>query len=179
MSRFRKWAKREYSLAARIAAILPAGVLFLGLFPYLFLVICPSLDERLGLGRFSAGVASILVGGILSAVGLALGQWSILAQFTRASGTPLPMMPTQKLLTTGPFRYCRNPMTLGTILAYAGLTIAAGTPTGLTIVILLASLLLLYLKLVEEKELAERFGDEYLAYKREVPFILPRMPRRN
>jgi len=42
-----------------------------------------------------------------------------------------------------------------------------------------ASLLLLYLKLVEEKELAERFGDEYLAYKREVPFILPRMPRRN
>ena len=89
------------------------------------------------------------------------------------------MMPTQKLLTTGPFRYCRNPMTLGTILAYGGLTIAAGTPAGLTIVILLASLLLLYLKLVEEKELAERFGDEYLAYKREVPFILPRMPRRN
>jgi len=54
---------------------------------------------------------------------------------TRGRGTPLPVMPTQELLTEGPFRYSRNPMTLGTILAY-------------------------------------------LAYKREVPFIIPRPPKR-
>ena len=178
MSRFRKWAQREYSPAARITATLLAGVIFVVVLPYLFLVICPSLDERLGLDRFSVGSASFLIGGILMAVGLAFGMWSILMQLTRGSGTPLPIMPTQELLTSGPFQYCRNPMTFGTILAYGGLTIAAGTASGLTIVVVLASLLLLYLKLVEENELAERFGDEYLAYKREVPFILPRMPRR-
>ena len=141
-------------------------------------MICPSLDKRLGLDRFSAGAASFLIGGILMVVGFAFAMWSILLQLTRGSGTPLPIMPTQALLTTGPFHYCRNPMTFGTILAYGGLTIAAGTASGLTIVVVLASLLLLYLKLVDEKELAERFGDEYLAYKREAPFILPRMPRR-
>jgi protein-S-isoprenylcysteine O-methyltransferase Ste14 len=178
MSRFHKWAQREYSPATRISATLLAGVIFVVVLPYLFLVICPALDARLGLERFSVGAASFLVGGILMAAGLAFAMWAILMQLTRASGTPLPIMPTQALLTTGPFQYCRNPMTFGTILAYGGLTIAAGTASGLIIVVVLAALLLLYLKLVEEKELAERFGDAYLAYKREVPFILPRMPRR-
>lgn len=42
-----------------------------------------------------------------------------------------------------------------------------------------AALLLLYLKRVEEKELAERFGEEYVAYRREVPFLIPKRPRRN
>jgi protein-S-isoprenylcysteine O-methyltransferase Ste14 len=90
----------------------------------------------------------------------------------------LPVMPTQRLITTGPFRYCRNPMTLGTILAYLGLSIAAATIIGILIVVALATLLLVYLKRMEEKELAERFGEEYLAYRRDVPFIIPRLPRR-
>jgi len=42
----------------------------------------------------------------------------------------------------------------------------------------LASLLLVYLKRMEEKELAERFGEEYLAYRRDVPFIIPRLSRK-
>jgi protein-S-isoprenylcysteine O-methyltransferase Ste14 len=69
-------------------------------------------------------------------------------------------------------------MTLGTILAYLGLSIAAATIIGILIVVALATLLLVYLKRMEEKELAERFGEEYLAYRRDVPFIIPRLPRR-
>jgi protein-S-isoprenylcysteine O-methyltransferase Ste14 len=38
--------------------------------------------------------------------------------------------------------------------------------------------LILYLKQLEEKELAERFGEAYLQYRREVPFIIPRQPKR-
>jgi protein-S-isoprenylcysteine O-methyltransferase Ste14 len=68
-------------------------------------------------------------------------------------------------------------MTLGTVLAYLGLSIAAATATGVTLVLILAGLLVLYLKRVEDKELAERFGEDYLAYKREVPFIIPKTPR--
>jgi protein-S-isoprenylcysteine O-methyltransferase Ste14 len=86
-------------------------------------------------------------------------------------------MPTQELLTEGPFRYCRNPMTLGTILAYLGIGIAARTIAGTVLVFSLAASLVVYLKRLEEGELAERFGEAYLAYKRETPFIIPRLPR--
>jgi protein-S-isoprenylcysteine O-methyltransferase Ste14 len=89
------------------------------------------------------------------------------------------MMPTQELIISGPFRYCRNPMTLGAILAYLGLSIGAATAVGVALVLLLGSLLITYLKKVEEKELAERFGEQYLEYKKNVPFILPRIPRKH
>ena len=178
MSRFSKWAAKEHSAGARLIALLPAGVLFLILLPYVLLVISPSLDARLGLDRLSPSPASFIVGAILLAVGLFFAQWSILIQFTYGRGTPLPMMPTQRLITTGPFQYCRNPMTLGTILAYLGLSIAAATIVGPILVGAFAALLLVYLKRMEEKELAERFGEEYLAYRRDVPFIIPRPPSR-
>ena len=178
MSRYSRWAEREHSKGARIIALLPAGVLFLILLPYVLLVISPSMDTRLGLDRLNPGPASLTMGGTLFAVGFAFAQWSIYMQFTRGRGTPLPVMPTQRLITTGPFRYCRNPMTLGTILAYLGLSIAAATIIGILIVVALATLLLVYLKRMEENELAERFGEEYLAYRRDVPFIIPRLPRR-
>ena len=178
MSRYSKWAQKEHSEAARIIALLPAGILFLILIPYLLLVVSPSLDARLGLDILSPSPASLIIGGFLLAVGLAFAQWSIFIQFTHGRGTPLPIMPTQRLITTGPFQYCRNPMTLGTIIAYLGLSIAAATIVGMLFIVALATLLLVYLKRVEEKELAERFGEDYQAYRRDVPFIIPRIPRR-
>jgi len=178
MSRYSKWAKKERSEGARIIALLPAGFLFLILLPYILLVVSPSLDAMLGLDRLDPSSATLIIGGILLAVGLVFALWSIYTQFTLGRGTPLPVIPTRRLLTTGPFRYCRNPMTLGTILAYLGLSIAAATIVGILIVASLGSLLLVYLMRMEEKELAERFGEEYLAYRRDVPFIIPRMPRR-
>jgi protein-S-isoprenylcysteine O-methyltransferase Ste14 len=178
MSLYSKWAQREHPVGRRIAASLLAGVLFVILLPHSMVTAGPSLDQTLGLPSLRIGMANYLPGGLLVAVGLFFALWSILAQLTRGRGTPLPMMPTQELLTKGPFRYCRNPMTLGTILAYLGIAIAAGTIAGIGLVTSFAVLLVLYLKGIEEGELAKRFGEAYLAYKREVPFIIPRHPKR-
>jgi protein-S-isoprenylcysteine O-methyltransferase Ste14 len=59
------------------------------------------------------------------------------------------------------------------------MTIAAATVAGVALVLVLGALLITYLKKVEEKELAERFGEQYLEYKERVPFIVPRMPRKH
>jgi protein-S-isoprenylcysteine O-methyltransferase Ste14 len=158
--------------------LLLAGVLFLVLLPYVIIVLCPRLDSRLGLQGFYTGAVNYFLGLLLIGVGGFFALWSIYAQVTRGRGTPLPVMPTQELLTSGPFRYCRNPMTLGTILAYGGLAVVMGTPSGVALVLLLASLLIFYLKRFEERELGERFGEAYLAYKEQVPFIIPRRPKR-
>lgn len=177
MSQFQKWAQQEHSSRAQALALVPAGIVLFLLLPYWLLVICPSLDRVLGLAPPPTTV-TIVVGATLIAVGLPFGLWSVYVELTRGDGTPLPMMPTQRLIVTGPFRYCRNPMALGTILAFLGLAIARATPIGILSVIVLSGLLLIYDKRVEERELAERFGEPYLQYKREVPFILPRLPKR-
>jgi protein-S-isoprenylcysteine O-methyltransferase Ste14 len=179
MQLFSEWAKREHSLARRIAVLLLAAVLFLYLLPLAVIRGGSSLDRAFGIPAFHLGVANYIVGGVLGVVGLFFAFWSIGDQVTRGRGTPLPMMPTQELLTRGPFRYCRNPMTLGTILAYSGLGIAAGTISGVGLVLCFGAFLVLYIKGIEEKELAERFGEAYLVYKRETPFLIPRLPKRD
>jgi protein-S-isoprenylcysteine O-methyltransferase Ste14 len=104
--------------------------------------------------------------------------WSIISQIDLARGTPLPMMPTQKLLVSGPFKQCRNPMTFGTIFLYLGIGIIIGSLSSIAVVILFGALLLIYIKLVEERELEARFGQEYMVYKATTPFILPRISSR-
>ena len=41
------------------------------------------------------------------------------------------------------------------------------------VVLLSAGLLLIYIKRVEEKEMEIRFGQDYLAYKQQTPFLIP------
>jgi len=122
---------------------------------------------------------NVIVGLLLVALGFFLAFWSIHAQMTAGSGTPIPLVPTRRLVVKAPFTCCRNPMTLGTFVAYLGMAIWAGSFSAIAIVLGLTGLLLLYVKLVEEKELAARFGPDYLEYKRNTPFILPRLRRRS
>jgi len=178
MSRYTKWAQGEHGEATRIATMLLVAPVFLGLLPYIVAGVGPRLDRRLGLPPLGIGRVNRILGGLLTVLGFSLGFWSVDVQMSRGRGTPLPVMPTQELLTEGPFRYCRNPMTLGAILAYLGMAVAVRTTAGTVLVLSLAASLLVYLKRLEEEELAERFGEVYLEYKRETPFIIPRLPRR-
>jgi protein-S-isoprenylcysteine O-methyltransferase Ste14 len=178
MNLFRKWSSREYPLPVRLVVLLLPGILLVFLIPYLLLVTLPQLDSRIGLPRVDIGVGNPILAGLFVALGLFLAWWSIGDQLFRAKGTPLPVMPTQILLIKGPFRLCRNPMTLGTILAYLGLAIWAGSIFSLVLVLIIAVLLILYLKLLEEHELELRFGQEYVEYKKNTPFLIPRFTRK-
>jgi protein-S-isoprenylcysteine O-methyltransferase Ste14 len=156
-----------------------AGSIFLVGLPVLVVVAGRALDEALGVPPFSAGLVTSVPGVLLVVAGGVLGAWSVLAEATVGHGTPVPLIPTQRLVVVPPFTYCRNPMVLGTSLAYLGVGVCVGSVSAVVLVVLFATLLLLYVKLVEEKELEARFGAEYAAYKRTTPFLLPRLvPRR-
>ena len=173
MSRYLQWSRTEHPESTRTRVVMLLGPVFLGLLPAIVAGVGPRVDGRLGRQPLGPGAAARIVGGLLAVGGFSLGIWSVQAQVDRGRGTPLPMAPTQELLTDGPFRYCRNPMTLGAILAYLGIAIAARTTAGIALVLAFGASLLAYLKFLEEPELAERFGAQYLRYKRATPFIIP------
>ena len=115
-----KWSKKEHSLGSRILAAIPAGLLFVVAIPWLLIRGFPRLDDLLGFAAFKPGVAGLIISGILILVGAPIAVWTVIDQYTRARGTPLPMMATQRLLTDGPYAWSRNPMVFGTLSAYLG-----------------------------------------------------------
>jgi len=179
VKKFQEWAKREYSLKQRLITLGFAGVFFLLILPVLLIRAGTALDQRLNLPKFDAGAANDIAGLILVLGGGILGFWSIYAQVTIGDGTPLPMMPTQKLVVKAPFTYCRNPMTLGTFLAYLGISVWIGSWSAVAIVLVFIGCLLLYVRFIEEKELEARYGLEYVKYRRNTPFIVPRLRPRH
>lgn len=173
INRLAQWAEQEFGLAERIAATLLAGLVFVILIPVILLSASPALDRRLGLPDFQIGALTSVGGGFLTLVGFAFALWPIVVQLQVGRGTPLPIMATQLLLTAPPFSYCRNPMSLGTIGMYFGLSIWVGSPAAVGVVLLFFVVLLTYLKLVEERELEARFGEAYRQYKDRTPFLIP------
>ncbi len=83
-------------------------------------------------------------------------------------------MATQTLIVQRPYSYCRNPMALGTILLYLGVAVTIGSISAVGLVLIGAAALLAYIKAVEEKEMVLRFGNSYLEYKKQTPFLIPR-----
>ncbi len=173
MDKFLKWQAQDAPNKNRIWALAIGALIFPITIPILLTVVLPRLDEYFGIGPLTYGMGNIIIGIGMIVLGGILALWTIAIQITLASGTPFPMLPTKKLLIVGPFKYCRNPMTLGTIVAYAGIAVLIGSFTALLTVVLLAAALIGYLKLIEEKELVLRFGSEYIEYKKRTPFIIP------
>lgn len=173
MNIYKKWQNNEISEGKRLFALVVGALIFPISIPIILVILFPRMDKIIGIGSFYAGYGNIAIGVIAIILGGFLAFRTIIAQIKLASGTPFPMLPTKKLLIIGPFKYCRNPMTLGTIFAYSGVAILVGSYTALLAVFIFALMLLAYLKLIEEKELEMRFGEEYLEYKKNTPFILP------
>ena len=115
--------------------------------------------------------AAARAGALLAAAGCRVLH--AFARFVREGrGTPAPIAPTERLVVGGVYRHVRNPMYVAVLAAILG--------QGL----LLGQLLLVgygrrggswwpFVRLYEEPVLAERFGDDYDAYRRAVPAWLP------
>lgn len=88
--------------------------------------------------------------------------------FTRHRTTVNPFARSTALVTEGVFRFTRNPMYLGMVLALAGTAILLGSLAPWLIVIALAVLLDRAFVAPEEQRLAEIFDDRYEHYRRSV-----------
>lgn len=176
--RFLKQTSHEYSPNQRLALLAVAAPVFIIILPLALIRLGGWLDGALSWPALRDSPLNAILGGLLILTGGLFALWSIYVQFTLGRGTPAPVMATQDLIVRPPYSYCRNPMALGTIVAYLGVSVVAGSPGAALLAALGAVALLTYIRLLEEKEMAARFGEAYLAYRRRVPFIVPRLRRR-
>jgi len=162
-----------------LAGYLVGFALFIVLIPYGFYRL--SQWDALFPGRVL--ICSDALRYVLSAVfliaGVVFAAWSNLFLFTVGKGGPtdafgVSVSPqTQKLVTSGPYRYCRNPMVFGAFSLYASVVIFLNSIEGLLVLLCFLLLGILFLKKSEEKRLIRDFGEEYLEYRKKVPMIFP------
>jgi protein-S-isoprenylcysteine O-methyltransferase Ste14 len=130
------------------------------------LILVLLLNRKFSAPFLPRGVA-LIFGGTLLSGGVLLVGWFV--RTMRSAGTPLsPREPVSKLITTGPFRYTRNPGYLGLAMIYSGIAFLANT---LWVILLLPATLLVIQRGVierEERYLERKFGEEYLRYKAQV-----------
>ncbi|MEW6110940.1 MAG: isoprenylcysteine carboxylmethyltransferase family protein [Thermodesulfobacteriota bacterium] len=112
---------------------------------------------------------------VCAIVGVVFAGWAVLTQVRIGKGTPVPIAPPQKLIVTGPYRLCRNPIQLGANLYYLGVGTYFGS-LGIGVLMFILGLILgsSYHRFVEERELALKFGAEYEEYKKRTPFLIPK-----
>jgi protein-S-isoprenylcysteine O-methyltransferase Ste14 len=173
MNRYKKWSEREYSKAQRIMAVIFGGIVFWIIIPSFIVVGSSFLDPWLSLQRFFHRSQNTTLALAFMIPGWLFANWTVKVQFSLGRGTPIPLMATQKLVVKRPYTYCRNPMTLGTTAFYLGIAIATGSPSALGLAMIYPVGILIYIKLIEEKELEGRFGAEYPEYKQRTPFLIP------
>jgi len=144
------------------------------LLPFMVTLVVPGLVIA---GR-DADVAAwplALVGILLIALGLTLVGWTVTLFARVGRGTLAPWDPTSRLVVIGPYRHVRNPMITGVLAILLGETALFASAALLLWFGAVFAVNAVYLPLVEEPGLRRRFGDEYDAYKANVPRWLPRL----
>jgi sterol desaturase/sphingolipid hydroxylase (fatty acid hydroxylase superfamily)/protein-S-isoprenylcysteine O-methyltransferase Ste14 len=89
-------------------------------------------------------------------------------RFKDAKTAMSPWRPPSAIVTSGPFRYSRNPMYLGMVLVVAGAAVVTNGLTVLAIPLGLAVVLQTRFIDHEERAMATRFGDDYANYRARV-----------
>jgi protein-S-isoprenylcysteine O-methyltransferase Ste14 len=89
-------------------------------------------------------------------------------KFDRHGTTIKPYETSTKLVTDGPFRWSRNPIYTGMVVALLGFFVALGTLTPIVVVPVFAWLIQSRFIAMEERMLEEAFGDDYRAFKARV-----------
>jgi protein-S-isoprenylcysteine O-methyltransferase Ste14 len=146
----------------------------IGLLPFVVTVVVPGVLVWRSGGDVAAWPL-VLVGVVVTALGVALLAWTVALFATVGHGTLAPWDPTSRLVVISPYRHVRNPMISGVLAVLLG---EAALFASLPLLLWFATVFAVnavYFPLVEEPGLRRRFGADYDAYRANVPRWLPRL----
>ncbi len=177
-----RWAEFIYQVATTRSKLkiitTPLGLIFWFSLGVLLVFASLWLEKFLPAQLLIPTLANISLSVMLLVIGSTLCLWTIYS-FVRAKGSPVPINPPQRLVTTGLYSRVRNPMVTGWIIMMFGVGVLLNSISLIFIFTPLFLLLnILYLKTIEEKEMEKKFGQEYVKYKESVPMFIPGFRRR-
>ena len=137
----------------------------------IFLVIAPGTLAVLvpwTLTQWQFAPALFPIARVLGAALVVAGLPILLDSFARFAlqglGTPAPVMPPERLVVTGFYRYVRNPMYVAVTALIAGQGLLFGSVAVLGYGAAVWAGFFLFVLAYEEPVLSEQFGDEYRRY---------------
>jgi protein-S-isoprenylcysteine O-methyltransferase Ste14 len=145
-----------------------------GLLPVVVTFVVPGIILWAG-DEIDVNLALALPGAVLIALGLALVAWTVKLFVQVGRGTLAPWDPTSRLVVRGPYRHVRNPMISGVLAVLLGEAAVFGSVPLLLWFAAVFAVNAVYMPLVEEPGLRKRFGEDYEAYRANVPRWLPRL----
>jgi protein-S-isoprenylcysteine O-methyltransferase Ste14 len=164
----------ERTAAANLARTCGQTLVFWTVFVAVLPWVIVRIERELGVPGFAfAGqeVVALLFGIVAGALNLGSGVALAIA----GRGTPFPTQTARELVVSGPYRWLRNPMAVGGL----GVGFAVGLYVGSwgTLAYAVAGGVIWHLvaRPMEERDLAQRFGDSYEHYRGEVRCWIPRL----
>ncbi len=125
------------------------------------------IDFLLGITAFHS-IFTRTLGCLLIALGFLIRVWAAFT-FYQHHMRVISLVPQRQLITSGPFRFSRNPLYIGgNLFIFLGAALFLGSPSG----IVLTALNIIAVEMMirrEERQLAREFGDEWRQYRRNVP----------
>lgn len=164
-SRDAKPVERLEPLASRLLHVLPLLLTFWLLWANS--VPGPILNERL----FSWAPWQFWAGAFVTAAGILFAIWARIHLGGNWSGN-VTIKSDHELIADGPYAFVRHPIYTGLLVAFVGSAIARGEWRGVLAVLIAWWALWRKLRL-EERWMAERFGQRYEDYRRRVPALVP------
>lgn len=152
--------------------------------PFGLYLVSANLDVYLPIELIAEPRLRIAISLLIAGTGIVFMVWSNLWLFFVGKGGPtdafgIHISPrSQHLVTSGPYRYTRNPMMFGAISFYLGLAVFFKSTICLGLVAILLVVASIYLKRVEERRLLQDFGHAYEQYRRQVSRLVLLPPRR-
>jgi protein-S-isoprenylcysteine O-methyltransferase Ste14 len=112
-----------------------------------------------------------VLGAALGLLGLAV-SFAGAGLFLRRGTAIIPYKPASELVTSGIYRWTRNPMYLGLALIYAGIAVFLNGLVALLLLPLVLAIIQTQVIVKEEAYLKRTFGSDYVSYKNQVrPWI--------
>ena len=108
-------------------------------------------------------------------IGLAIVVWCVLSFAIFGKGTPSPLIPTQRLVARGLYRFVRNPMYLGWLMVLGGEALLFQSIPLVKYLVGTFAFFYFFILFYEEPSLAAKFGESYEHYRRAVRRWIPRL----